>query len=337
MLFTHLNHSILKTVIGIVAAVSVVSGCGASRPDTVTLIIEILSPNFTSSGFAIRLGDWQEEGVKSGRYEVPVPKEWVSGTEVSISMVEDFIVGQDIFTDESYDVWSDGKLIIDEVGWDKPLTLRIGEAVAYVDPGSWATVKVSPKSGRFSFISEARRASLNLGRELNEFQNDLNEAGRQGEGDWYYSIRCGLDFPWKLNKNGGYSFTYDAMELYFLKCSRNIETVYLSQVQTLAESVDSSEEYLKVYGKSRLLQSLEFLSEELEDLAYTYERESTYLNSSEYDKAKVFLESAYAKVAEAISSTENINVENQTQMSKDLGRLLGEWKKHCVKDGANCK
>lgn len=336
MLFTHLNHLVLKSVIGIVAAVSVVSGCGASRPDTVTLIVETLFPNITSSGFAIRLGDWQQEGMKSGRYEVPVPKEWVSGTEVSISMVEDFTAGQDIFTDERLDVWSDGKLIIDEAGWDKPLTLRIGEAVAYVDPGSWATFKVSPRSGRLSYIEEAQTAVNDANSMIYKFQRVWDQ--RLFEvGDLRFEIRCGLALPGKRKGDSWTLITFDALELYFLGCSRNIETVYLSQAQSLAESVDSSAGYLKVYGKLRLLQSLESISEALEDVAYRYERESSYLNQSALDKARVYLQAATAKVDEAVLDAIKINNENAKQMYEDSGRLLGEWRKHCVKDGENCE
>jgi len=338
VLLTYLNHSVLKLVIGVVAAVSVVSSCGASRPDTVTLIFEGTSLNPTSSGFAIQFGDWQQEGVKSGRYEVPLPKEWVSGSEVSISMVEDFSAGQDIFTDESYDVWSDGTLIIDEAGWDEPLTLRIGESVAYVDPGSWATFKVSPQSGRLSFLIKAQAAVNIANLKMEEFKIKWDQ--RQNEkGGGQYALRCGLDLPGKRNKDGSWSFgSYDAVELYFLKCWRNIETVYLSQMQSLMKFVESSEDYLKAYGKSRLLQSLESISEALEDVAYTYKRESSYLGGqSAWNKAVVYLDAENAKVDEAIVDAIRVNKENKGQIGGDFLRMSKEWKKHCVKDGENCK
>jgi len=341
--FSDLNRLVSKVAIGALAAVSLVSGCGAARPDTVTLIVEDESPlNLTSSGFTIQLGDWQQEGITGGRYEIPLPEEWVTGTEVSISIVENLMagfgeVGQDLYTGEPFDVWTKGTLTVDETGWDEPLTLHIGESVAYVDPGSWAKFKVSPQSGRLPFIRKAQSAANLVTTKLQELKRDWEN--RQDQGSWVYYYRCGLNFPWKLKSNGSWGgVSFNTIELYLVECSLNIETVYMSQARSLTKSVNSNEDYLAPYGKSLLVRSLESVSDALQDLANTYEREGLYLGSqTDFDKALVYIKTSNARVDEAIDTTLKLNYENFGKMSQDATALTQEWQKHCVKDGKSCK
>lgn len=295
--------------------------------------------NISSSGFAIQIGDWQEQGITGGEFEIPLPKEWVAGAEVPISIVENLMdgVGGDLFTGKKFDVWEEGTLLINEVGLDKPLILHIGESVAYVDDDSWATFKVSPQSGRLPYLQKAKVALADLSTRLQEFKRDLE--GRKIQENWMFPYRCGLDFPWKLKSDGsGERISFNAVELYFVRCSVHVVPAYASQAEGLATIVKSSEEYQETYGKSRLVKGLESVAIAIEELASTYRREGSYLgNQSGFEKALVYITSSSDAVDEAIASAIKIHDENYQKLRNDSSQLTLEWRKFCVEDGKNCK
>lgn len=298
--------------------------CGNSRPSTLKLIVVDEKPS-DSLGFTITIEGQTLEELKDNEFEFPLDPNLVAGKLLKLQIAETFNSSVDPFTGSRFDLWRVGSFEFLGTSLNSPLVLHIGDAVAWVNDGSWGRFEPDwdiPLSGRMSKL----RMTFDS---LNEFQNRFDEwksylEGRTIQGKGSYSIRCGLDFPWRLRSDGTFSFEFSEMELYFTKCSFYVRKLLPSQIfdkETLAQGPGVS----KHFGWTEVLAILDEFEDDILELSDIYEREGRYLNSqSDFEKAMIYLEETNRKIDEELPDLYNVLQKVKLEISTVISQLEKE-------------
>lgn len=328
----------LRLLAGLLVSVAISTSCEVSQPDLLKIIIKDESNGVASLGFFVKIGEWQQEGLTDGTYEIPIGDNWINGAEIPISIVEDLsggAVGGDLYTGKASDKWTDGVLVIEDGQWDKPLVLNIGDAVAWISPGSWATFNVSPRSGRLEIVESARVAASNIDNRLRSFMSNWERDFAHGFEEVYF---CGFYDSWRYAYGSVDANDLELYELDFVKCSYHLETYWTSQVRDLVEYVENSDSYTDEFGRSKLVKSLDLVNDAITNLADTYEREGRYFGTnSDFLKALVYLRKSNTQVEERIASMIEINSKSLQRLTRDSQKLKELWVERCVKVQNRCK